>query len=129
MWRRRISYFALALATIVVGLVIHLGGEPLGATARDILGDAVWASMIVWLISAIVPGARLVARCAVAYAICVLVEVSQLYRTPTLDALRQTQIGHLVLGSGFDPRDLVSYALGVAGAMVVSSLIRGDRYS
>ncbi len=32
---------------------------------------------------------------------------------PTLDAWRATTLGHLVLGSGFDPRDLVAYALGV----------------
>ena len=119
-WHRRIAYLALALATIVVGLVIHLGAAVLGTTTRDVLGDALWASMIVWLISAVVPRARLVARGAAAYAICVIVEVSQLYHAPTLDALRATRLGHLVLGSGFDLRDLVSYALGVSAAMVLS---------
>jgi hypothetical protein len=38
-------------------------------------------------------------------------------------------MGHLVLGSGFDPRDLVAYALGVAGAALLEAavLARGRR--
>jgi hypothetical protein len=42
------------------------------------------------------------------------VEVSQLWHAPALDAIRATDIGHLVLGSGFDLRDLLAYLLGVA---------------
>jgi hypothetical protein len=44
------------------------------------------------------------------------VEVSQLYHRPWLDDLRATSFGHLVLGSGFDPRDFLCYLLGVAVA-------------
>ena len=67
------------------------------------------------------------ARAAVAYAICALVEVGQRYHTPSLDALRATRPGHLVLGSGFDPRDLAAYALGVVAAMAVARrLTRGQ---
>jgi hypothetical protein len=33
--------------------------------------------------------------------------------TPALDAMRRTTAGHLVLGSGYDARDLAAYALGV----------------
>jgi hypothetical protein len=37
--------------------------------------------------------------------------------------------GHLVLGSGFDARDLLAYALGVAGAALLEAMIvaRGRR--
>ena len=77
------------------------------------LGDALWAGMIYWLVSAIAPAAGRPLRASVALAICWGVEASQAYHAPLLDALRRTVAGHLVLGSGFDPRDLAAYAAGV----------------
>ncbi|HEU4642590.1 MAG TPA: DUF2809 domain-containing protein [Gemmatimonadaceae bacterium] len=129
MSRARTGYIAAALATIAVGLLVHVRGGALGPAALDVLGDALWASMIAWWVGALAPGARLAKRCWAAYAICVAVEVSQLYHTPWLDALRATGIGQLVLGSGFDPRDLAAYALGVAGAALLEAAVvsRGRR--
>ena len=120
---RRSIYIALALGTIVVGLLVHLGGGSLGPAARDILGDALWAAMIVWWIGAIAPSAKPWTRYGVAYAICVCVELSQAYHTPALDALRANRLGQLVLGSGYDPRDLLAYALGVGAAAVLDSML------
>jgi hypothetical protein len=111
--RTRAVYIALALGTIALGLVIHWHGGALGPTLRDVVGDALWAVMIVWWVSAAAPGASLRLRALVAVSLCAGVEVSQLYHTTALDALRSTTLGHLVLGSGFDPRDLVAYSLGV----------------
>ena len=49
-----------------------------------------------------------------------MVEFSQLLQTPALNAFRGTTLGHLVLGSDFDARDLAAYAGGVfISAMVV----------
>ena len=103
----------------MIGLGVHWGAAAMNATARDVLGDALWAAMIVWLVSAALPTVRLAARSAVAFAICLMVELGQLYHTPALDALRNTTGGHLVLGSGFDPRDLIAYAGGVCAAAIV----------
>ena len=114
----RSRYLALAGLAIVVGLFVHLRGAALGPVVRDVLGDALWAAMITWLVAALVPQ-RLYIRIAAAYAWCVAVELSQLYHAPGFDAIRATRLGHLVLGSGFDARDLVAYALGVAGAVLV----------
>src|SRR5256885_6324715 len=107
----RVTYIAAALATIAVGLLVHLRAAPLGLVARDVLGDALWAAMVAWWAGALAPGVRLAARSAGAYAVCAAVEVTQLYHAPTLDAIRATRAGRLVLGSGFDARDLLAYAL------------------
>jgi hypothetical protein len=120
----RATYLAAALATIGIGLLVHLRGAPLGPAARDMLGDALWAAMIVWWTGVFAPRTRLSARAAAAYALCVAVEVSQLYHTPALDAIRATRAGHLVLGSGFDARDLLAYAAGVAVAALVEAAVR-----
>jgi hypothetical protein len=119
MIRRRAAFLALACATISVGLVVHLRGAALGRVARDALGDALWAMMIAWWAGVLAPRARLAVRSTVAYVVCACVEVSQLYHVPALDALRATKVGHLVLGSGFDPRDLAAYGIGVALAVLL----------
>jgi hypothetical protein len=122
--RTRASFVALAVGTIAVGLVVHWRGDILGAAIQDMLGDALWAAMITWWIAALVPGAALRRRGIAALAICFAVEVSQRYHFPALDALRRTTAGNLVLGSGFDPRDFVSYALGVLAAIILERIVR-----
>ncbi len=115
-------YGGMAVATIVIGLWVHRGGLPLGAVARDVTGDALWAAMMFWWVSAALPAFPPLTRGAAALGICVAVEFSQLLHAPWLDALRSAALGRLVLGSGFDPRDLVAYAAGV----LVGTLV--DRY-
>jgi hypothetical protein len=51
------------------------------------------------------------------YAVAAVVEASQ--ALPALDTLRHTQVGHLVLGTDFDPRDFASYAAGVLAAGLI----------
>lgn len=115
----RLRQLALAIGTIVVGLAVHLGGGFLPPAVRDVLGDALWAMMIVWWIGVVAPRLPLRTRGLTAFAICVAVELSQRWRTPWLDAIRDTLPGHLVLGSGYDPRDFLAYAAGVVAATVM----------
>jgi hypothetical protein len=117
----------LALATVAIGLLVHVFGAPLGPVARDVLGDALWAAMIFWWISALWPRAPWRMRAVGALAICWAVEASQLFHTPALDAFRQTPIGQVTIGSGFDPRDLLAYAVGVAAAAVFDAVVLSRR--
>jgi hypothetical protein len=121
----RFRYVAAALLTIVVGLGVHLGGSFIPPAARDVAGDALWATMMLWWISAVSPRSRLVTRAGIALGISWLVELSQLYHAPWLDAARSVTLGRLVLGTGFDTRDLVAYAGGVALGCLIDGLIRG----
>lgn len=121
--RARAPYLALALGTIALGLAVHLGGAGLGRVTRDVLGDALWAVMMAWWVGAAAPSASLRARAAVALGLCFAVEMSQLYHAPAIDAVRATRAGHLVLGSGFDPRDLVAYTAGVIAAVLVERVV------
>ena len=114
--RARAAHAALALATIGVGLAVHLGGHALPPRLRDALGDALWAAMLVWWVSALWPARPLRWRAGLALGGAFAVEASQLLRTPALDAVRATRFGHLVLGSDFDARDLPAYAAGVLAA-------------
>lgn len=111
------------LLTVGAGLLLHLLGAALGATAQDIAGDALWAAMMVWWVALLLPLRDWRVRGAIAYGICVAVETSQLVHTPWLDALRATTLGHLVLGSDFDSRDLAAYAIGVLLALLLERLV------
>jgi hypothetical protein len=119
-------YSGLALATIGLGLLVFRGGV-VPAGVRDKAGDALWAIMLFWWISALLPLRSPLQRGAAAVLVCALVECSQLLHTPGLDALRRTTLGHLVLGSGFDARDLLAYAIGVALAVLVDATWRRTR--
>jgi Protein of unknown function (DUF2809) len=123
MSRVRVVYLALAAGTIAAGLTVHLGGAALPPVLRDVMGDALWAAMVAWLIAAAAPAMPLGWRAAAALGVSYAVEFSQLYHAPALDGVRRTAIGHLVLGSGFDPRDLVSYAAGVVAAVLFERAI------
>ena len=116
-FRERRTFAALALSTICIGLVVHWFGTALPPAMRDVIGDALWAMMIFWLIGALVPEKPVVVRGALALAICWLVEFGQLYHAQPLDNFRNTTVGHLVLGSDFGVRDLAAYALGVFAAL------------
>ncbi len=118
----RLRYLCLALLTIVAGLLVHRGSLPLTPRARDAAGDALWAMMMVWGMGVLWPAMPPFRRGGLALGICVIVEYSQRYHAPWLDAVRATTAGRLVLGSGFDARDLAAYAAGVSVAVLLHRL-------
>jgi hypothetical protein len=124
---RRAVYIGLALGTITLGLIVHFHGGALRPAARDVIGDALWAAMIAWWVAAIAPDVSLGVRTVTAVAICFAVESSQLYHSAALDMLRGSTVGHLLLGSDFDTRDLVAYTVGVLAAATVESIARFAR--
>jgi hypothetical protein len=124
------AYAVLGVGTIAAGLIVHSTAViALPATTRDVLADALWATMIYWGLGVLVPATATWIRAAIALGICFAVETSQLLHTPSLDTFRRTTPGHLVLGSGFDPRDFAAYAAGVTAAMLLDRLLvtRGAR--
>jgi hypothetical protein len=111
---------------MATGLLVHRFGAGLGRAVQDVAGDALWGMMIAWGIGAMWPQVGMALRAMLAYAVCAAVEVSQLIHVPWLDAVRATRLGHLVLGSDFDGRDLLAYAIGVLGAVGLERLLRNS---
>jgi len=51
------------------------------------------------------------------------VEFLQLYHTPWLDGIRGNRFGHLLLGSTFNPMDLVAYSVGAAVVFLIDRFL------
>lgn len=118
----RLKAALIAIASIAVGLAVHRLAP--ASDARDIAGDAIWAFMMFWWVSVLVPTWSPARRAIGALALSWLVEFSQLSHAEWLEAARATRLGPLVLGTGFDPRDLASYALGVLAAWQIAKRAR-----
>jgi len=113
------------VGTIALGLLVHLHGQGvLRPIERDVVGDLLYAVMIVWWVGAVAPRSSVWLRGLVALLFCFAIELSQLYHGPGVDALRATLLGHLVLGSSFDWRDLGVYTAGAVAAVWGEQVVR-----
>ncbi|WP_282847860.1 DUF2809 domain-containing protein [Microbacterium oxydans] len=113
--RRRIILAVLAVATVAIGLVIHRSA---GGVVGDIIGDALYAVLIYLLVALIAVRWRPLAPALVAFVFCAGVELFQLTGIPREWASVLPPI-RLVLGSGFDGRDIAVYAVAIAMAAFV----------
>ena len=89
------------------------------------VGDLLWAALLYLLLALLLrrwPVGRLI---ALALAISVGIELSQLYHAPWIDGLRRVKPVALVLGHQFLWSDLLAYAGGIlAAALVDRSILR-----
>ncbi|PQO45242.1 DUF2809 domain-containing protein [Blastopirellula marina] len=116
---KRLLYLAAAVIVIGLGLASRRFRGELPPFIGTYSGDALWALMMYLLVSTLVPGRAIRTRALIAMGISTLVEISQLYHAPWIDAIRHTTLGGLVLGFGFLWSDLVCYAVGItAGASI-----------
>ena len=76
-------------------------------------GDALWAMMIFF--AAGLAFAHWPTRWLVVFSLmfCYVIEISQLYHAPWIDAIRDTRLGGLILGYTFSWSDLLCYTTGV----------------
>lgn len=119
---RRRRLLAIAGLVIAAGLLTHLGGS---GPIADRTGDALYSVMVYLVIAIAFPRASVVMVGVIALALCAAIEVFQLTGLPALWAQGFWPV-RLVLGVGFDPGDLVAYALG-GGAAALADLTIGRR--
>lgn len=123
----RIVRAGLGAATIVCGLALRGWGRSLGLPAPLVKygGSLLWGTMVFFLVG--IAAARLSRRniALIAASIAVGVELFRLVHAPWLDAFRLTTAGALLLGRVFSPCDLLAYAAGIAGAIMLDRVAAG----
>jgi hypothetical protein len=119
MQRNRKIYLLLIPFVMGLGILSRKFSNLLPDIINTYLGDAIWAAMI-YVMMAFVFSQKLPKQIAIfSLLFCYAIELSQLYQAPWINAIRDTTLGALVLGSGFLWSDLLAYALGVGMALVV----------
>lgn len=127
---RRLAAGCAVIAVVAAGLFVARGLPD--SIATDVAGDALYAVAVYTGLVLLWPRARRMLLAAGASGWCIAVEFLQLSGLPAVLAERMPPVG-LVLGSGFDVRDLVVYVLAVASAAGVDAgvsallLHRGER--
>ncbi len=117
---RRIAAACALVAVVAAGLGVHLLLPDTAAT--DIAGDALYAAAAYSFIVVLVPRLRLPWVGLIAGVWCVGIELFQLTGVP-LAAGQAFPPAMLVLGTVFDPRDLVIYVVTVAVVAAVDGLV------
>lgn len=111
-----------AMAVVFAGLLLRSGLFPLPHFLVKYGADSLWA-VVVFLCGALLFPRASTRRVAIgALVFSWSVEVLQLYHAPGIDAVRATLPGRLVLGSSFNPPDLLAYFVGIAVAAYGDSM-------
>lgn len=111
--RRRLLYLLYVVAVIVLGLCTRRYPHVLPAALGKYPGDALYALMMFFGWGMVLARASTRRIAFIALATSFAVEFSQIYHAPWIDAVRSNPLGHLILGSGFSPKDLGAYIVGV----------------
>ncbi|MFC2101169.1 DUF2809 domain-containing protein [Bacteroidota bacterium] len=86
-------------------------------------GDTLWAVAAYFLIRIYTSTLRRWKTAFFAYIFSMLIEFSQLYHANWINTIRNTILGGLALGFGFQWDDLICYLLGVVIAWIIDSFI------
>lgn len=122
--RSRAPYVALLVLTIAAGSASRRFPEWQPLFLALYAGDTLWAAMVFWLLCLFAPRRPTVPLAAAAVAVAYVVELSQLFHAPWIDAARGSSVGALVLGQGFLWSDLVCYSIGVGLAALLDVVLR-----
>lgn len=108
---------------IAMALVI-----PVGFMSRKVaflphsLGDALWAVMVFCCLRMFFCRISLDKVAVAALAISFADELFQLVQWPWLNEVRETAVGHLILGQGFRWNDMLAYILGIGTAWLIARI-------
>lgn len=119
----RIKYLLLTLVVIVLGLLSRKTGVCTSDFVKMYVGDVLWATMVYFGCRFLFVNRSKRVSVGIALVFSYLIEVSQLYHAPWIDAIRATTFGGLVLGFGFLWSDIVCYTVGGTLGVVVDVLL------
>lgn len=116
--------FLLMLATVVAGVVVRFAQLGLPPFVVKYGGSTLWALMIYWIASTVLPRWRIRTVVFLAGIISTAVEFVKLYHLPALDAFRLTLPGMVLLGRFFSIRDILAYWLAISVGAVLDWRLR-----
>lgn len=126
--RKRTQYIILVVIVIIMGLSSRRFSSMLPGWLGLYAGDTLWGLMVFFTAGFIFKGLSTFRVATIALSFSIFIEISQLYHSPWIDAIRHTRIGGLILGYGFLWSDILCYTVGVAiGLALELSLIKKSK--
>ena len=125
--RSRTAYAFLIALVIALGLASREYPDALPTVLGKYPGDGLWALMVFLLVCFFKPRWTSGKAALFALILSFVVEFSQLWQAPWLNALRENRLGNLVLGSEFHVADLAAYAVGIAMGLAMELLWQSRR--
>ncbi|MGA2851683.1 MAG: DUF2809 domain-containing protein [Terracidiphilus sp.] len=122
--RRRLRAIGFGLATVLLGLSVRFLHVGLPWVVMKYGGSMLWAVMIFWIFSALIPQWPLMRIALLSGTVATAVEIFKLYRSPGMDAFRLTLAGKLTLGRVFSGWDIAAYWVAIAAGMALEFAIR-----
>lgn len=129
--KKRFTYGALMVITLVLGLGSRKFGTALPEFIAEYAGDTLWALMVYWLLRTLWPKKSVRSALIGALSFSFLIEFSQLYQADWINELRANRWAALVLGRGFLWTDLLCYTVGILigvtlDATILNSSVLGE---
>lgn len=116
----------LMTVTMISGLVIRFAHFGLAPFIVKYGGSMLWALMIYWIVSTLLPSVRLCSVALLTAGITTAVEFFKLYHAPALDSFRLTIPGILFLGRFFSAWDILAYWLAIVAGVLLDRRIRSS---
>jgi hypothetical protein len=118
MRNNRTIYFFLTLFVVLLGILSRkINVIPL------FVGDMLYAVMIYFGCRLLFINSNKNTKIIIPLLFCYLIELQQLYNAEWINAIRNTTLGHYILGQGFLWSDLVCYSFGVVVTFLIDCKI------
>jgi hypothetical protein len=122
--KRQLAYFAIALLTLILGLLWRFVFIGLPPFLYKYGGSMLWAAMIYWIAALLAPQTRPLKLAVICGVIATAVEFFKLVHTPALDAFRLTFWGKVLIGQFFYWSGILAYWIAIAAAGLADSALR-----
>ncbi|MDF2531039.1 MAG: hypothetical protein K0Q65_620 [Clostridia bacterium] len=120
--RKRVSQAFYIITVILLGLASRRYGTLMPGWLAAYSGDVLWGLMVYLMVGFLQTKQKVLHTALFAFAFSALIEITQLYHAPWIDAIRSNKLGGLLLGYGFLWSDIICYGIGIATGAVLEFL-------
>jgi len=124
---RVLLFIGLTVLTMLCGFLSRSSIITLPVFISTYAGDTLWALMVFWCFCIVVPRSKTWKISLASIVFSFAIEFSQFYSAPWIVSLRQTVLGGLILGFGFEFTDLICYSTGILTGAIIHHQLTGKQ--
>jgi len=121
--RNRLAYFLLIFLIAVIAITSREAVFGLPDFLVSYSGDTLWALAVFLCVGIVYQEIGTIRAGMFAFLFSICIELSQLYHSALIDAIRQTSIGGLIFGFEFLWTDFICYGVGISLGMIAELLV------